>query len=106
MALALAHTTSLTDLKLINACRIYLGVTFVSDIATRKGSTITRAAYDGRIDVLTQHRGLIPYQRRPGPKSWTKWRKFLNSLLNSPQQRRLSKSLRKWYFGDSSTFRK
>ena len=105
MDLALTYTSSPTDLKLINACRIYLGVTFVSDVATPEGSSLTRAAYDGRMDVLTQHRGLIPYQRRPGPKSWTKWRKFLTSLLCSTQQRRLIQPLGKWFFGGSSTFR-
>ena len=104
MDLALAHTTSSTDLKVINACCLYLGATFVSDISTPEGSKITRAAYDGRMDILTQHRGLIPYQRRPGPQSWTKWRKFLNSLLSSTQYRRLAQPLGKWYFGGSSTF--
>ena len=105
MDLALAFTTSPTDLKLINACRLYLGVTFVSDISSPEGSIITRSAYDGRLDILTQHRGLIPYQRRPGPKSWTKWRNFLNSLLSSTHDRRLNQPLGKWYFGGSSTFR-
>ena len=104
MDLALAHTTSPTDLKVINACRLYLGVTFVSDISTPEGKTITRAALDGRLDILTQHRGLIPYQRRPGPTSWTKWKKFLRSFVSSTQQRHLLQPLGKWYFGGSSTY--
>ena len=38
----LNNTTFLTNLKRINACRFYLGVTFLSEISNMKGSaTIT-----------------------------------------------------------------
>ena len=103
---ALELTASSTELKLINACRLYLQVTMLSDLVTPDGSTLTLAAIDGRIDNKSSCTYLTPYQARPGPRAWSTWRRFLQSFLAPHSARRLASPLCRWLFGGTTTIRK
>ena len=102
---ALAFTSSATDLKLINACRLYLQVTMLSDIVTPDGCTFTLASLDGRRDNKSSCELLTPYQTRPGSRAWGKWRKFLGSFLAPMSARRLASPLCRWLVGGNDTAR-
>ena len=67
-----------TELVLLNACRIYLGVTLLSDISTPDGTKLSLFAINHCHDDFSTHRGLIPYQDRPGSRAWNQWNKFLD----------------------------
>jgi hypothetical protein len=60
---------SKADLERFNRCRIFLvGVTFLSEISTADGRSLSRVAWQGtrpRFSAL-----LWPYQPNPGPLSW------------------------------------
>jgi hypothetical protein len=66
---------SKADLERFNRCRIFLGVTFLSEISTADGRSLSREAWKGtrpRFSAL-----LWPYQPNPGPLSWRVWRHLL-----------------------------
>ena len=71
-----------SDIKLVNACRLFLGITMLSDIVTAEGTEIRPEIWQGKKKVLDQHKGLIPYQSKPYPKAWSLWRKLLQQFTN------------------------
>jgi hypothetical protein len=68
-----------TEYQLINACRLYKGVTLLSDAVTADGQDIRKdILYPGK--PLNKHKGHMPYQDNPSPKAWSLWRKLLNQF--------------------------
>ena len=103
---ALQFTTKPLDLQLLNACRLYLGITLVSDITTCNGESLSLAPTLG---LQLQHstlRGLTAYQDYPSTKAWNLWRKFLSTLTTGNTDRQLNQPLGKWLKTGYSTLRK
>ena len=65
----------------INACRLYLQLTFVSEIAT-DGKTLDFQS-DYQTGVASSSTLGWPRQSNPNHQSWTVWRKALRKLCNS-----------------------
>ena len=63
------------DLLSLQNCRLFLGVTRLSEIATAKGTQIRRECWEGKAGP---HRQRIseswPKAYRPSPNDWTLWR--------------------------------
>ena len=80
----IAAGASITELKALNRCRIYLQVTTVSDISTGDGQRISQAAY--RRSPFT-HRDLYhwPQQGRPPNTDWAIWDHYVKQELGKYQ---------------------
>jgi hypothetical protein len=92
-----------TSFMTLNACRLYLGVTLLSDITTPSGTTLQEGIMDGIKPIIHVHKGLMPYQERPGETSWKQWRNFLKTFLSEDQT--LAEPLRRWYNTGENTHR-
>ena len=105
---AIQFTSSASELILVNACRLYLGVTFVSDISTCDGTMIPLSVVYGSPSQLSSPRGLLAYQAKPGKGAWTIWRRFLSTLLISSniKKRKLDQPLGEWLATGGTTNRK
>jgi hypothetical protein len=81
----------------INACRLYLEVTLVSDIATPCGRYIHPSCYTGdkqqRINWATIQ---YPRQNYPDKTSWKQWKTALHEILLKADKFTLRTSLGKW----------
>jgi hypothetical protein len=72
-----------------NRVRLYLGVTYLSEITTADGVSIARDAWPGTQPRLSLF--LWPYQPCPGMKSFRSWRRILaDTLLTGARTRDLS----------------
>jgi hypothetical protein len=69
-----------TAMKRINACRLFLQVTHLSDISTLKGNTVTRNAWLGARPMPASDADW-PVQGRPEDKVWSLWRKALSNSV-------------------------
>ena len=93
------------ELLLVNACRIYMGVTLLSDIITPDGTKLSKFVLEHRQDTFSTHNGLLPYQELPGPRAWTQWNKMLN-LIREPGEQHLSiPPLGHWIVHGHETYR-
>ena len=94
------------ELLLVNACRIYMGVTLLSDITTPDGTKLSKFVLEHRQDTFSTHNGLLPYQELPGPRAWTQWNKMLN-LIREPGEQHLSiPPLGHWIVHGHETYRR
>lgn len=63
-----------TELKEVNACRLFLGVTMMSDMASSDGKIILESIYRGRKVVIRKGKGIrYPVQTKPPREVWRKW---------------------------------
>lgn len=71
------------ELERINCVRMYLGVTFLSEISNIQGTTInnTPEADDHRNQECKPNTRL--YQTKPNTKSWTLWNTVINSFTTN-----------------------
>lgn len=84
----LGQEFSKSDLECINACRLFLQVTHLSEICDDKGTTILQAAIKGTLDTngepllwqISKSTLRWPHQPRPPQKSWAKWKRYLQNL--------------------------
>ena len=93
------------ELKLVNACRLYLGVVLLSDIVTPDGTVLTQECIQGKRSSHSTPKGLLPYQQRPGPRAWQLWRKFLRLFTISTSKNRLLHPLGPWIVTGNNTLR-
>jgi hypothetical protein len=78
--------------KACQRVRLYLGITFISEITSADGTRIARDAWTGnRVRYSSR---LWPYQPRPGPKSFRHWRRTLATAFLSGVRRRVCVKLR------------
>ena len=78
---AIVGSWKVGEIKRINACRLFLGVTLVSDIASIDGTTIY---LNFRSNIpSTSHKGQLPYQDCPNTTTWCLWNRFLNKLITN-----------------------
>ena len=66
-----------TEVKYVNACRLYLGVTFLSDIANAEGTEIRPEIVNGIRPIIDTFKGLNSYQANPHKIAWACWRRAL-----------------------------
>ena len=73
-----------TQLQQLNACRMYLKVTRLSDITNGDGTKLLKSCLFG-ITEQPHHlsEGKWPRQGRPPPAVWTLWRKALRALFST-----------------------
>eukprot|EP00957_Ditylum_brightwellii_P129724 9895915-Ditylum_brightwellii.AAC.1 len=85
----------LHQIKCINYCRLYLGVTALSDIALADGKTVDPHMRSGNISQLSSSANqLSTKQGHPNWKSWNTWGKCLKLFANGDQLKVL---LRQWF---------
>jgi hypothetical protein len=84
----------------VSLCRLYLGVTTLSDISKANGTHLTSGIRKGqRSSQQSKPKGPMVKQDRPDEASWTPWRRLL-SLFSSTNDK-LYRSLKSWtYLGD------
>jgi hypothetical protein len=99
------------QLLAFNRCRLFFGVTYLSEVSTADGTAIASDAWDG-----SRHRCsplLWPYQPMSGPKSFRVWRRLLATAFLQDHRPRVSirtrnltlrRKLRRWLPG-SEAFR-
>jgi hypothetical protein len=91
-----------SDMECINACRIFLQVTYLSEISNDDGNKILQEAVKGTVDqtraptlwTLSQSKLTWPRQPRPSTTSWNKWKKYLQAITNPMLQ--IQPSLGNW----------
>ena len=69
------------DLLAVNRCRLYLRVTWLSEITTPDGTNLQSSLYNESPSLNSQSTLLWPYQPCPGPRSWATFRKLLRSVV-------------------------
>jgi hypothetical protein len=80
-----------SDLECINACRIFLQVTYMSEICNDNGTTILQDAIKGTVDIndkpliwkISTSKLTWPRQPRPPTSSWNKWKKYLQTRTST-----------------------
>ena len=66
------------ELILINQCRIYLKVMFLSDIVSGDGKFIEENYILGKLPIDRTSQWNWPFQNRPSDMAWSLWRKALH----------------------------
>ena len=75
--------SSALTLKRLNACRIYLQVTWVSDISNMKGDKILESALKGERSINQTSNVQCPLQQRPNEQIWKIWRKIYDISITA-----------------------
>jgi hypothetical protein len=91
-----------TQIQLFNACRLYLGVTMLSDITTSSGTHIRQKCYHGIKSTTFKPRHLFPYQQNPSPASWRIWRRGI-AIHTYPASQLLKSPLTQWLVTGDTT---
>lgn len=85
------------DLILINQCRMYMKVMFLSDIASGDGRFIEETFISGECPIDRRSKWNWPFQNKPSEDAWVLWRKALNLAWNvDAAYRQCRPSLGKW----------
>jgi hypothetical protein len=82
-----------SDMECVNACRIFLQVTYLSEISNDQGTMILQEAIKGTVDTngnpllwqISSSTMTWPRQPRPTTASWNKWKKYLQLITNPLQ---------------------
>ena len=105
MDIALDLYSKLTDLQHLNAFRLHLQVTLLSDITTADSKFI-------RSEIMQSHRALsnsaeelFPYQPSPDTAGWNIWQAFLLHLTRAPAYS-LIQPLGRWLHHSHALLRK
>lgn len=91
----LSYTTSPTILKQLNACRIFLDVTLLSDITTEDRQNLSPQFYNGIHSFTNSSKLLYPFQSNPNATAWRHWKNVLHRLTIE-NTRQLTTPLRHW----------
>ena len=71
---------SINQLKQLNACRLYLQVTFLSDITTIDGKFLLPGVIDGTNENIPTSKLEWPNQNSPDKKTWKLWSQTITSI--------------------------
>ncbi len=83
------------EIRMVNYCRLFLGVTTVSDVSTADGKDIDRTMFLGYPSLLaSQTKWMKAEQDQPYEASWVLWRRALR--LWSDWHGRLHQPLGRW----------
>jgi hypothetical protein len=94
-----------TEIKYVNACRLYLGVTFLSDISNAEGTEIRSEIINGIRPTIDTFKGLNSYQANPHKIAWACWRRALR-LHTLESTYSFVTNLGRWNVTGEATFRK
>jgi hypothetical protein len=91
------------EMRMINNCRMFLQVNFLSEISTGDGQRLLPSAYNGEQDAMNKpvlwstsvSTILWPYQPAPCKVAWGAWQKCLNLFIRSKSMF-LIQQLGKW----------
>ena len=82
------------ELKEVNACRLFLGVTMMSDMVSGNGKRILESIYRGKKVVISQGASVrYPVQTNPSREVWRTREKAMGSVTKGT---RLFLPLRGW----------
>jgi hypothetical protein len=70
------------ELRVFNACRLYLQVELLSDILNAQGTKVKEHVWQGQRVNHSRYTTLWPKQPRPTNSCWHKWRCMLQKSLN------------------------
>jgi hypothetical protein len=91
-----------TQIRKINACRLYLQVTLLSEITTPCGKHIETAYYQGAlIDRTNWPTVQYPRQENPDKTSWALWRRALHLNHVRDDKKTLLVPLKQWQLAES-----
>ena len=91
------YTPSTHKPELINACRLYLQITFLSEITNLDGDTIIYGATIGFKQDLPASKLKWINQLKPNKETWQVWKSvFLTIYCNNGLSLTNDKKLRKW----------
>ena len=74
------HISSPNILKKINACRLYLQVTLLLEIATIRGDEVIFSAITGERNISQHSNYQWPKQKRPDTKTWKLWHNTISTI--------------------------
>ena len=77
MDIALDLYSKLSNLEHLNACRLHLQVTLLSDITTVDGKFIRSEVMQSHQPLPNSTKELFPYQSSPNTAGWNLWHVFL-----------------------------
>lgn len=93
---AISQSYSAREIQIINACRLYLKVILISDIATIEGTHIHINIICGYPIPGRTLKAIFPYQAKPNASSWRLWRHFLYTF-SDPTTNQLRQNLGAWF---------
>ena len=90
--------TSLTKRKKYNACRMYLRITFSSEICNPEGTSLSIILLNNKSNNRVKSRFWWPNQKKPGSKYWNEWISYLRQTYCVPNSHHLQHryQLGKW----------
>ena len=92
-------------LNTINQCRLFLQVTFLSELCNTKGTEFIAQFLNGDITCRPSpptHQ--YPRQSKPSKQSWKVWSLTLRRLFGTPRTNKLQQSLGSWTRSDHGRF--
>ena len=99
----LTNYSSLTTIKKLHACRLYLQVTLLSDITNLKGDKLLPNSINGIREPHRHSAYAWPRQQRPNEHSWKLWKTMLQQLYSSPTSQFIRSPLRLRRWNNCST---
>ena len=89
---------SSTELVLINQCRIYLKIMFLSDMVSGDGRILHDCFLDGRAPIDRESQWKWPKQNNPSRVAWNQWRRALSIVWSiSAENKQCNPRLEQWY---------
>ena len=73
MDIAIQQPYSDMYMQVLNACRLYLGVTLLSDITTANGQGLAPFSTAWQKPSFSKVKGLLPYQDHPNQQESHQW---------------------------------
>ena len=106
MQIAMKMELNTRELRLLNRCRLHLGVITIADITNEQGTHIISTA-TRRINAIQMESEITPtiHQPKPSKDPWKLWNKFIEYITLS-KQLRLKTILGKWIVNKSQIRRK
>ena len=105
MDIALDLYSKLTDLQHLNACRLHLQVTLLSDITMANSKFIRSEIMQSHRALSNSAKELFPYQPSPDTAGWNIWQAFLLHLTRAPAYS-LIQPLGRWLHPSHALLRK
>ena len=80
---------SLTKRKQYNACRMYLRITFLSELCNPEGTSLNITLLNNKSNYRVRSRFWWPNQTKPGVKYWNEWISYLKQTYCVPNSHHL-----------------
>lgn len=84
-------------MRVLNHCRLYLRVTYISELSTSLGDCLIPHFWCGSYDDRQSHPlHLFPRQSKPNDYAWALWRRAIRQAFCYPRSSRLRRPLGAW----------